>query len=225
MDIQIQSLTFAYSPKGPPVLAEFSAQFGPGITLLKGYSGCGKSTLLRLIAGFLKPTKGRVIVPPEGGAPERRFQRTQLGFVFQGINLLPDASVHRNLEIAATLAGLDRAMFLAAERQWCGRLGLEPFLEKRPDALSGGQQQRAAIARALIHRPAVLCLDEPTSGLDDLNTGVIRETLVEAVGATRHCVIATHDDRLTSIATRVINFEQFMPIEPRLKSLRTDAHF
>jgi ABC-type lipoprotein export system ATPase subunit len=225
MDIQIKSLTFAYSSKVAPVLADFSAAFPAGITLLKGYSGCGKSTLLRLIAGFLRPQAGEIQVPPTGGGPDRLFQRTQLGFVFQGINLLPDASVHRNLEIAATLAGLDRETFATAERHWCGRLGLEPFLHKRPDALSGGQQQRAAIARSLIHRPEVLCLDEPTSGLDDLNTGVIRETLVEAVGATRHCVIATHDDRLTPIATRVINFEQFMPVEPRLLARRDEGRF
>lgn len=225
MEIRIQSLTFAYSKKAEPVLTDFTAIFPTGITLLKGYSGCGKSTLLRLIAGFLHPQSGEIRVPPENNLPDKRFQRTQLGFVFQGINLLPDASVHRNLEIAATLAGLDRTTFLTAEQRWSKRLGLEPFLAKRPDALSGGQQQRAAIARALIHRPEVLCLDEPTSGLDDLNTGVIRETLVEAVGVTRHCVIATHDDRLTAIATRVINFEQFMPVESRLQSLRTDAHF
>lgn len=225
MDIRIQSLTFTYAAKVAPVLSDFTSVFPAGITLLKGYSGCGKSTLLRLIAGFLQPQSGAISVPPVGGAPDRRFQRTRLGFVFQGINLLPDASVHRNLEIAATLAGLDRTTFLTAERRWGGRLGLEPFLTKRPEALSGGQQQRAAIARALIHQPAVLCLDEPTSGLDDLNTAVICETLIEAVGAARHCVIATHDDRLTGIASQVINFEQFMPIEPRLKPLSSVVRF
>lgn len=225
MDIQIRSLSFSYSAKAMPVLADFSADFSTGITLLKGYSGCGKSTLLRLIAGFLNPQAGAIGVPPTGSAPDRRFQRTQLGFVFQGLNLLPDASVHRNLEIAATLAGLSKKTFLESETHWCERLGLVPFLEKRPDALSGGQQQRAAIARSLIHRPTVLCLDEPTSGLDDLNTSIIRETLLEAVGATRYCVIATHDDRLTPIATRVINFEQFMPLEPRLKPVRQGGHF
>ncbi len=225
MDIRIQKLTFSYGAKTVPVLSEFNASFSAGITLLKGYSGCGKSTLLRLIAGFLEPQSGSISVPPVGGAPDRRFQRTQLGFVFQGINLLPDASVHRNLEIAATLAGLDRATFLAAEARWSKQLGLDPFLTKRPETLSGGQQQRAAIARALIHAPSVLCLDEPTSGLDDLNAGIICEALQGAIGTARHCVIATHDDRLTSIASRVINFEQFMPIEPRLKLLRSDMHF
>ncbi|MET0263141.1 MAG: ATP-binding cassette domain-containing protein, partial [Rariglobus sp.] len=219
MEIQIQSVTFAYAQKAAPVLTNFSSSFGEGITLLKGYSGCGKSTLLRLIAGFLSPQSGVIKVPPLGEAPGRRFQRNQLGFVFQGLNLLPDASLHRNLEIAATLAGLTRDEFLAQERHWSLQLGLDALLEKRPEALSGGQQQRAAIARALIHRPAVLCLDEPTSGLDDMNTDIIRKTLVEAASQVgRYCVIATHDDRLTSIASRVIHFEQFMPLEPRLQS-------
>lgn len=221
MEIKIQSLVFRYSAKSPPVFSDFNAAFPPGITLLKGYSGCGKSTLLRLIAGFLEPQAGSVLVPPAGGKPDRTFRRTQLGFVFQGINLLPDATVHRNLEIAATLAGLDRVTFLEAERLWSVRLGLESFLEKRPEALSGGQQQRSAIARALIHSPSVLCLDEPTSGLDDLNAEVICEALESAVGTERYCMIATHDDRLRSIASRVINFEQFMPTEPRLSALRS----
>lgn len=225
MSIRVQSITFGYTPRATPVLTRFDATFSPGITLLQGYSGCGKSTLLRLIAGFLKPQSGNVCVPPSCNSPDRLFQRTQLGFVFQGLNLLPDASVHRNLEIAATLAGISEKDFLKSECDWSERLGLEPYLYRRPDELSGGQQQRAAIARALIHKPAVLCLDEPTSGLDDLNTNVICATLVEAVGQTGYCVIATHDERLAAIASRVVNFEQFMPVEPRLRSLQSSRHF
>lgn len=218
MKIQLQSVRFAYGRGDRRVFDDFSESLSPGVTLLRGYSGCGKSTLLRLIAGYLAPDAGRVAVPPFGGAPDRAFQTRHLGFVFQSLNLLPDATLRRNLEIAATLAGVPRMEFGQRFEAWCDRLGLAPFADVKPARLSGGQQQRGAIARALIHHPAVLCLDEPTSGLDDLNTAVIREVLAEFAAEDRFCVVATHDERLTCIADRVIDFNRFLPVEPHLQT-------
>jgi len=217
MKIEFEALRFAYAKDAQPVFDGFSESLSPGVTLLRGYSGCGKSTLLRLIAGYLVPDAGHVVVPPSGRSPDRAFQTRYLGFVFQSLNLLPDATLRRNLEIAVALAGVPQAEFGQRFERWCARLGLLPYADVRPTQLSGGQQQRAAIARALIHLPTVLCLDEPTSGLDDLNTGVICEVLAEFTQSGRFCVVATHDERLASIAGRVIDFNRFLPMEPHLR--------
>jgi len=161
MCIRFQNVSYAYTADRP-VLQDFSMEIPHGITLLKGYSGCGKSTLLRLIAGFLTPDSGRVTVPPNSVAPSRSFHKRSLGFVFQEINLLPDATVLRNVRLACALAGIE----IGAEEKekqirWFRRLGLEALTERKVKTLSGGQKQRAAVARAIIKDPLVLCLDEP----------------------------------------------------------------
>jgi ABC-type lipoprotein export system ATPase subunit len=183
-----------------------------GITLLKGYSGCGKSTLLRLIAGFLTPDSGRVTVPPNSVAPSRSFHKRSLGFVFQEINLLPDATVLRNVRLACALAGIE----IGAEEKekqirWFRRLGLEALTERKVKTLSGGQKQRAAVARAIIKDPLVLCLDEPTSGLDDANTDILKCAILEFGRQKKTVVIASHDARLDTVADTIVDLQSLVP--------------
>ena len=104
--IKCQSITFGYGKE--PVFKEFSYTFEVGITLIKGYSGCGKSTLLKLIAGYLDPEQGQVVLPESWGNPSKLFQREGLGFVFQQLNLLPLADLEGNLNLVASLAGITR---------------------------------------------------------------------------------------------------------------------
>ena len=216
-------LFFRYSRKTEWVINDFSHPFAPGITLIKGASGCGKSTLLRLLAGYLKPSGGKILLP-DGRTPfDADFQRRDLGFVFQQLNLLPLASVARNLEMAGTLAGLSAEDTAEKTQRWLALLGLREFAERRPSSLSGGQQQRAAIARALIKEPSVLLLDEPTSGLDDLNTQVIANTLRQFITGSRFCVICTHDHRLDFLAHEVLDFNRFLPMEGHLVALAGTA--
>jgi ABC-type lipoprotein export system ATPase subunit len=201
-------ITFRY-PGRPSVFTGYTREFAPGIHILKGYSGCGKSTLLRLLAGYLKPQQGRIQVPG-GGAPCRAFEREQLGFMFQGHNLLPYASVGRNLEICASLAGLSRREIFMQSSAWLEKLGMKDYADVRPVELSGGQKQRVALARAMVKTPGVLLLDEPTSGLDDGNTAILSTALAEYAKAHAKAVvvIATHDARLLPLATRgVVEFE------------------
>jgi ABC-type lipoprotein export system ATPase subunit len=139
--------------------------------------------------------------------------------VFQQINLLPLATLCRNLELAASLSGVTSEITQERIGHWLGLLGLEEFAKRRPNSLSGGQQQRAAIARALIKEPAVLLLDEPTSGLDDLNTQVIIRVLRQYVAGTRICVICSHDSRLHPIANEILDFNCFLPLEGHLVAL------
>ena len=218
-----ERIFFRYSHKTDWIINDFSHPFTPGITLIKGASGCGKSTLLRIMAGYLSPTEGKVLTPSGVSPLDRDYQRKELGFVFQQLNLLPLATVARNLEMAGSLAGLPHEETLERTQRWLALLGLRQFADRRPAALSGGQQQRAAIARALIKEPTVLLLDEPTSGLDDLNTQVICNTLRKFVSGQRVCVICTHDHRLDFIADEVLDFNRFLPLEGHLVALAGTA--
>lgn len=212
--IHCQALTFAYNKV--PIFSEFSCVFETGITLIKGYSGCGKSTLLKLIAGYLKPQHGNVVLPAPWLTPSKNFQRESLGFVFQQLNLLPLTSLRGNLDLVASLAGIPRVVFRERIVFILAKLGLLELQNKTPSTLSGGQQQRAAIARALIKEPKVLLLDEPTSGLDDDNTEVIKKILLSSLLNNCICIISSHDHRLEEIADEIINFNNRLPVERHL---------
>lgn len=217
--LSCNAVSFRYHTSLPWIIHDFSYDFKPGITLIKGASGCGKSTLLRLMAGYLNATSGRVVVPGGGPPQQSDFQRRHLGFVFQQLNLLPLATVMRNLALAGSLAGLSAEVTAEHSKRWLRLLGIEPFANRLPKSLSGGQQQRAAIARALVKEPTVLLLDEPTSGLDDLNTRVIIRALREYVIGPRICIISSHDSRLETLTNEVLDFNRFLPLERHLEAL------
>ncbi|MET0262256.1 MAG: ATP-binding cassette domain-containing protein [Rariglobus sp.] len=215
-DIVCAGLGFGYGNK--QVLDRFDAHFSPGLTLIKGFSGCGKSTLLKLVAGYLRATSGTLTVPG-ARAPDAAFQRRHLGFVFQQLNLLPLATLRRNLELIGALAELPRNQVRAQTEKYLALLGLEEFAERLPSTLSGGQQQRAAIARAFIKEPTVLLLDEPTSGLDDLNCRVIMKLLGSHLPPACVCLVATHDQRLSALPHEGLDFNRFLPVERHLVAL------
>ena len=217
--LSCSNIYYRYSWRAPWILEDFSHDFAPGIHLIKGYSGCGKSTLLRVLGGYLKQQKGKVDI--EGYRKNgTKFKKRDLGFVFQQLNLLPLASVQRNLHLAASLAGIPRRKRNENVDQYLTRLGLDAFKRRLPRSMSGGQQQRATIARAMIKEPKVLLLDEPTSGLDDLNTEVITKVLQEFINdGNRVAIICTHDARLDKIADDILDFNRFLPMEGHLETL------
>lgn len=204
MSLRVENLGFAYT-KDRFVIRGYSKEFHPGVTLLKGYSGCGKSTLLKLLAGpaYLRPVEGSVSLG--GRAVDAETARTGVGFVFQQLNLLPLASIGRNIAMAGLLAGLSSAEVRARTSAILASVGLAEYESRPPETLSGGQQQRAALARALVKRPRVLLLDEPTSGLDDTNTAMIMD-IVSGLSRETVCIISTHDARLLPLASEIILF-------------------
>lgn len=217
MKVSCQEIVYAYR-KQHPVLDRFSAEFEASLTLLLGFSGCGKSTLLKLIAGFLKPVRGRILL--EGESPRKKqLCRQSIGFVFQQLNLLPLASIRQNLYMSARLAGLSPAQVQRNTDRYLEALGLEDYAAERPVELSGGQQQRAAIARALVKEPDLLLLDEPTSGLDELNTRIILQQLEHYAHRGGRIIIATHDTRLQTLQHESIDFNRFLPVERHLEAV------
>ncbi|MEZ7956939.1 MAG: ATP-binding cassette domain-containing protein [Rubritalea sp.] len=221
--LSCNNIYYRYARKAPWILDDFSHDFGSGIHLIKGFSGCGKSTLLRVIGGYLKQQKGEVSFNGYH-TNNTKFKRKYLGFVFQKLNLLPLASIERNLNLAAALAGIPQSERNINIDKYLNLLGLGEFKKRLPMSMSGGQQQRASIARALIKEPKVLLLDEPTSGLDDLNTEVIINVLKEFInGGDRIAIICTHDSRLDNIAHDILDFNRFLPMEGHLEALAGTA--
>ncbi len=219
MKVSISNLTYRYPGASSYVFEDFSFEVSSRITLLKGYSGCGKSTMLRIIASLLKPKKGVITTSSDYKFGSAQFLRKEVGFVFQQLNLLPLASVKRNIELAKKLAQNTSQASSENSDLWVKQLGLEPLLHKKPGQLSGGQQQRAAIARAFSKDPAIILLDEPTSGLDDLNTEIIKKALLENIADGAICIIATHDHRLETIADEILDFNTFLPMEEHIEKM------
>jgi putative ABC transport system ATP-binding protein len=190
----------------------------PGISVaggtslaVMGPSGCGKSTLLGLLAGLAVPTTGSVAIGPTmvSRLPEReriRFRRRALGMVYQADNLLPHLTVEENVALPLAVSRRAGQGGELADRphRLLASLGMGDLARRFPDQLSGGQRQRAAVARAVVHRPAVVLADEPTGALDDDSARAVIELLIEVqheIDAT--LVIVTHDPAVAAYADRV----------------------
>jgi len=181
---------------------EFVALLGP--------SGSGKSTLLNLIGGIDLPTSGEVIVEGEaltrmGERDRTLFRRRRIGFVFQFFNLVPTLTVEENLLLPLELTGRLGARERARARSLLEEVGLADRASAFPDRLSGGEQQRVAVARALVHDPALVLADEPTGNLDrEMGRQVadLLDRLVRREGRT--LVVVTHSTELADRADRIL---------------------
>ena len=187
-------------------LHDVSFTVGQGeLCVIVGESGAGKTTLLNILGGMDTLSGGRVLIGGEelSAFDKKRltaFRRTEVGFVFQFYNLIPNLTALENVEIAAKLCkdALDPAEVLT-------RVGLAERLQNFPSQLSGGEQQRVAIARALAKNPKLLLCDEPTGALDYLTGKAILKLLQDTCRSTGMTVIIiTHNKALCGMADRVI---------------------
>lgn len=178
---------------------------------LLGSSGSGKSTLLNLMAGLDRPTLGTIFaqgrnlhdLSPQDLA---RYRRETVGMVFQSFNLLPRMTLAENVELPLRLAEAPREERGARVKEALERVRLGARIAHRPAELSGGEQQRAALARALVNRPTILCADEPTGNLDSA-TGesimVLLREIQQSLGMT--IVMVTHERPLAEgFANRIV---------------------
>jgi putative ABC transport system ATP-binding protein len=174
-----------------------------------GTSGSGKTTLLNCLSGLDGFDGGQVSVDGHDLAKlsdrERTaYRRKNMGFVFQAFNLLPVLSAVENVEIPLLLQGVASGAARRRALEMLETLGLAHRAGHRPDQLSGGEQQRVAVARALVHQPAVVWADEPTGNLDTEVTQVIVELLVRMNKQGQTIVLVTHNPQVAERAARTV---------------------
>ena len=211
--LEITELTIEYVQGGYSVrpIEDFSARALDGeLVLLLGPSGCGKTTLLSCLAGLLTPAAGTVTVGETevtalGKSALADFRRHGVGVVFQAFNLIPSLTARENVAAPLRLAGTRRREANRRAEELLERVGLEQRMRHRPGELSGGEQQRVAIARALVHDAPLVVADEPTAHLDYIQVEAVLDLIRGLAEKGRLVVVATHDDRLTSLADRVID--------------------
>ena len=189
---------------------DISVGVEPGeFVAIVGPSGCGKSTFLHLCGGMDRPTSGSIAL--EGRRLETlddealtRLRRERVGFVFQFFNLLPTLTLAENIALPL-LAGVSAEPAERRARELADRVGIGHRLRHLPAQLSGGEMQRAAIARAIVHAPALLVADEPTGNLDSENGARVLDLLQSLDRDTGLTILlATHDAELAGAADRIV---------------------
>jgi ABC-type lipoprotein export system ATPase subunit len=208
-----QSLSKTYTGGETPVPAvrsvSFSVSAGECVALV-GPSGCGKSTLLHLCGAMDRATSGRLVFDGRDLASLdddalTRVRRDRVGFVFQFFNLLPTLTLADNIMLPALLSGSGEREAAARARDLAERVGIAHRLGHYPQQVSGGEMQRAAIARALVHRPALLIADEPTGNLDSTSGAAVLSLLVQ-LNREMHVtmLLATHAPDVAAAAHRTL---------------------
>ncbi len=198
-------------PGGRLLFQGLDLAVAPGeIIAIMGESGIGKSTLLNLIAGLDRPDAGTIAIAGDALAgldddAATRLRRDRLGFVFQAFHILPHLTLAQNIALPLVLAHKPAGDALTAAEAVLAKVGLPGRGGDYPAQVSGGELQRIAIARALVHRPALILADEPTGNLDpDTADRILALLLAEARASGAAAVIVTHSDRAAAIADRVL---------------------
>lgn len=212
---RIRAVTKAYTQKGRVVTAlkGVDVEIAPGeFVTIQGPTGGGKSTFLQLLGALERPTSGEVVlngtdIATASNAELTRLRAHEIGFVFQGFNLIPTLTAAENVDMGLEPLGQHRVERTVRVAEALTHVGLAERGDHRPGELSGGQQQRVAIARAIAKRPRVLLADEPTGNLDESMRDEILQVLegLNAEGLT--LIVVTHDSAVAARATRRLRLE------------------
>ena len=217
--LTIKELKKSFSKAEAPLINNLNLTVNPGESVsIQGASGCGKSTLLSLIAGFESADSGDITVnglaiTSAGNYDNNtlardidKFRKQHLGIVFQSFNLFDCFNVWDNIAFTARLKGnFDKSYQLALME----KLGILPLAQKPLSQLSGGEQQRCAIARALVHRPALILADEPTGNLDETTSETVSDLLFETCKqANTSLVLVTHSQDVAIKADSVLRLHK-----------------
>ena len=215
--IQVRGLTKRYQRGGETLVVldglDLEMQEGRFYALM-GPSGSGKTTLLNLIGGLDQPDEGELFVAGENlasldGAELAHWRAANVGFVFQGFNLIPVLSAYENVELPLKLTPLSRAERKKHAEHALSLVGLADRMHHRPKQLSGGQEQRVAIARALATDPKVILADEPTGDLDRKSADQVLELLGRLNREFKKTILmVTHDPHAAERAQSIVHLDK-----------------
>jgi lipoprotein-releasing system ATP-binding protein len=214
--LQCQDLTMRYAQGGLDVEVlkgvNFNINKGECVAIM-GASGSGKSTLLHLLGGLEKPTGGKVTLNGTdlndvSGVKLAKLRNTSLGFIYQFHHLLGEFTVLENVAMPLLIGGQSVAEARHHATRLLQRVGLGHRVEHKPGEISGGERQRAAVARALINKPAVVLADEPTGNLDSKTAEDVFQLMLELNQELNvSFLIVTHDHELAGKMGRVLHME------------------
>jgi putative ABC transport system ATP-binding protein len=211
--IELKRLTkrYGYGANEYYALRDFDLTVRQGeFIMIMGPSGCGKTTLLNMIGMLDAPTSGEYLlngkpVAKMSGRRKARLRSREIGFIFQGFNLINNLPVIENVALPLVYSGYSVGRRLRMASDVLANFHLERREYYMPSQLSGGQQQRVAIARSLVAGPSIILADEPTGNLDSRTSHIVMEELSDIHAAGNTIIMVTHNPALLSHATRVIN--------------------
>jgi len=213
--IRIENMYKIYNPGENEVRAldgvSLEIQRGEFVAII-GHSGSGKSTLMNMLGCLDVPTSGKywlngkdVSKLSDNELSDIRNQ--QIGFIFQGFNLITNLDALGNVELSLIYRGIGRKDRRQVSKKALAMVGLEKRMNHKPAEMSGGQQQRVAVARAIAAKPPVVLADEPTGNLDSKSTADIMDILKALHKAGRTVIVISHDSEIAAQAKRVIKIK------------------
>ena len=210
--IHIENMKKIYNPGENEVRAldgiDLDIEKGDLVAIV-GHSGSGKSTLMNMLGCLDTPTSGKYVLDGQDVASMTDNQladvrNKEIGFIFQGFNLISNLDAVGNVELPLVYRGVSKNERKQLAMEALKSVGLEDRMKHKPNEMSGGQQQRVAVARAVAAKPPIILADEPTGNLDTKSTQEIMEILKELHRSGRTVIIITHDEEMASQAHRVI---------------------
>ena len=210
--IHIENMKKIYNPGENEVRAldgiDLDIEKGDLVAIV-GHSGSGKSTLMNMLGCLDTPTSGKYVLDGQDVASMTDNQladvrNKEIGFIFQGFNLISNLDAVGNVELPLVYRGVSKNERKQLAMEALKSVGLEDRMKHKPNEMSGGQQQRVAVARAVAAKPPIILADEPTGNLDTKSTQEILEILKELHRSGRTVIIITHDEEIAGQAHRVI---------------------
>lgn len=231
--IKVEDLHKIYNPGENEVRAldgiSLEIQKGEFVAII-GHSGSGKSTLMNMLGCLDIPTSGKYFL--NGKDVSRlsdnalsEIRNKEIGFIFQGFNLVANLDAVGNVELPLIYRGLGKQKRRRIAVQALKKVGLGTRMKHKPNELSGGQQQRVAVARAIAAQPPIILADEPTGNLDSKSTKEIMNILKALHTGGRTVIIITHDDEIASQVHRVIRIIDGRIEDDYLNEEREDTHY
>ena len=210
--IKVQDMCKIYNPGENEVRAldHVNLEINQGeFVAIIGHSGSGKSTLMNMLGCLDVPTSGAYFLNGKDVSALKdnqlsEIRNQEIGFIFQGFNLIANLDALENVELPLIYRGIGKGERRRLAKAALTKVGLEKRMGHKPAEMSGGQQQRVAIARAIAAEPPVILADEPTGNLDSASTQEIMEILKGLHGAGRSVILITHDNEIAEQAKRVV---------------------